>query len=88
MTAQYLVVGGQLTPAAALELVTGAARAVMGLPPIEVAPGFPADLVAVAAGSPREAVATATQDRLVFRRGELVVRTTLERAAATPVGAG
>jgi cytosine deaminase len=59
---------------------------VMGLPPIEVAPGFPADLVAVAAGSRREAVATATEDRLVFRRGELVVRTTLERAEPKTVG--
>jgi cytosine deaminase len=77
MTAQYLVVGGQLTASAALGLVAGGARAVLGLPPIEVAPGFPADLVAVAAGSAREAVATATQDRLVFRRGELVVRTTV-----------
>jgi cytosine deaminase len=75
VTAQYLVVGGQLTPTAAVELVSGAARAVMGLPPLAVAPGSPADLVAVAAGSPREAVATASQDRLVFRRGELVVRT-------------
>jgi cytosine deaminase len=75
LTAQYLVVGGQLTPTAAFELVTKSARVVMGLSPIEIEPGAPADLVAVAAGSAREAVATAVQDRAVFRRGELVDRT-------------
>jgi len=87
LTAQHLVVGGQLTASRALELVGPGARAAMGLPPIEIAAGYPADLVAIAAGTPREAVAAVTQDRLVFRRGELVVRTSVEsdggRVAAT-----
>ena len=87
VTAQYLVVGGQLTPTRALELVSRSARAVMGLPPIEVAPGAPADLVAVAVGTAREAIATASSDRAVFRRGELVRRTRVEEeAVATPAG--
>jgi cytosine deaminase len=69
------VVGGQLASSDAFELVTSAARVVMGLPALEVAPGSPADLVAIAAGSRREAVAAAPPERLVFRRGELVVGT-------------
>jgi cytosine deaminase len=90
VTAQYLVVGGQLTVAAALELVSSGARAVMKLEPIEIAPGFPADLVAISAANQREAVATATPERLVFRRGRLVYRSTVgvegERAALATTG--
>jgi cytosine deaminase len=82
ITAQYVVVGGQLQPSAALELVSGQARAVMGLPPVAVAPGSPADLVAVGAANPREAIAAAPPQRLVFRRGELVVQTTVEASSA------
>ena len=88
--AQYLVVAGQLAPSVACELVTTGARAVMGLEAIAVEPGAPADLVAVRAGSLGEAVAGATPERLVFRRGELVVRTRIEAEgegvlqAATP----
>jgi cytosine deaminase len=78
ITAQYLVVGGQMAVAEALELVSGAARRVMGLPEITVSAGCRADLVAVAARSPAEAVATATPERLVFRRGELAYRSRLE----------
>jgi cytosine deaminase len=89
LTAHHCVVGGQLTAATALTLVGAGAREVMGLPPLEVAAGFPGDLVAVAAGSPREAVAALTQDRLVFRRGELVFRTSVERErGAVPAAVG
>ena len=84
LTAQYLVVGGQLTPGTALELVSRSARAVMGLPPVEVAKGFPADLVALRATSAAEAVATAAPERVVFRRGERVRRT---RVVLEAVGA-
>lgn len=84
LTAQYLVVGGQLTPSTALELVSRSARAVMGLPPVEVSPGYPADLVALRAASPGEAVATAAPERVVFRNGVPVRRTrvVLETAGA------
>jgi cytosine/creatinine deaminase len=82
VTAQYVVVGGQLTPSAALELVSDKARAVMGLPAVAVAPGSPADLVAIGAASPREAIAAAPAERLVFRRGELVFQTNVEASGA------
>lgn len=75
LTAQYLVVAGQLAPSMAYEFVGARARAVMGLPPLAVAPGFPADLVAVAGSSLRETIATASEDRVVFRKGRLVSRT-------------
>jgi cytosine deaminase len=88
VTAQYLVVGGQLMPSQALELVSAAARSVMGLPPIQVASGFPADLVAVAAGSAREAIATVTQARVVFRRGEIVGWTHVTNGTKEQLGAG
>ena len=84
VTAQYLVVGGQTTAAQALQLVSSAARRVMGLPEIAIAAGSPADLVALAAGSPREAIATATPERLVFRRGELVASTRLDARSHDP----
>jgi cytosine deaminase len=87
LTAQYLVVGGQLPSSEALELVSAAARKVMGLPEITVAAGAPADLVAVDVRTPAEAIATATPQRLVFRHGELVYRTSVESDGAprTPV---
>jgi cytosine deaminase len=44
----------------------------MGLPPVEIVPGAPADLLAVRAGSVREALATCTADRVVLREGRVV----------------
>jgi cytosine deaminase len=44
----------------------------MGLPPVEIVPGAPADLLAVRAGSVREALATCTPDRIVVRDGRRV----------------
>jgi cytosine deaminase len=84
VTAQYMVIGGHLAPSEAHRLVGPAARALMGLPPIDLVPGSPADLVAVRARSLQEAVATATQDRLVFRRGVLVSSTRVAKEVATP----
>ncbi|MCI0633095.1 MAG: amidohydrolase family protein, partial [Actinobacteria bacterium] len=74
-TAQYLVVGGQLEPEEAYDLVSVRAREVMGLPAAGIAPGAPADLVAVRGSSLREVVATASEDRIVWRRGRIVART-------------
>lgn len=87
LTAQYLVVGGQLPPSKAFELVGSKAREVMGLPPLEIAPGFPADLVAVAGSSLREAIANASEDRFVFRAGRLVSRTRVIRDEQLPTSA-
>jgi cytosine/creatinine deaminase len=52
---------------------------VMGLPGGGVEPGAPADLVAVAGGSLQEALSTTTEDRIVFRAGRVVRRTSVRR---------
>jgi cytosine/creatinine deaminase len=82
-TAALLVLGGQLDIATAYRLVSEGARAAMGLPAAAVAPSAPADLLAVAGRSLQEVVATATEDRLVFRRGRLVERTRIARIGMT-----
>jgi cytosine deaminase len=70
--AGLMVLVGHLTVDDAYAAVSGAARAVLGIPDVRVAPGRAADLLAVRAGSLREAIAFAPNgpdDRLVFRRG-------------------
>jgi cytosine deaminase len=73
--ASLLVLAGHLTPAEAYRAVSSSARQAMGLPAIDFQVGSPADLFAVRARSLREALASASVDRLVFRRGNLVART-------------
>ena len=80
VTAQYLVVAGHLDPADAYAFVSEHARRILGLPAVAVEAGSSADLVAVAGSSLREAIATATQQRIVFRRGRVVSRTSVETA--------
>jgi cytosine/creatinine deaminase len=84
-TAQLLVAAGHLDVAEAYRMVSDHARAAMGLEPGRVRPGGLADLLAIRAGSLREALATATEDRLVLHRGRLVDRT---RVVHEPPGAG
>jgi cytosine/creatinine deaminase len=74
-TASLLAAGGRLPLAAALAAVTSAGRQIMGLPEVAIAPGFPADLVAVRAVSVRDAMATGAADRIVVRGGRVVART-------------
>jgi cytosine deaminase len=74
-----LVLGGQLDIPTAYRLVSEGARAAMGLPGGAVAVGELAELLAVAGGSLQEALASATEDRLVVRRGRLVERTRVVR---------
>ena len=69
----------QLDPAVAYGLVSSGARAVLGIESGGVEAGASAELLAVAGGSLQEVLATATEDRLVFRRGELVERTRVVR---------
>jgi cytosine/creatinine deaminase len=76
-TAALLVLAGQLDPQTAYRMVSENARAVMGLPGGGVAPGAPGDLVAVAGRSLQEALSTTTEDRLVFRAGRVVRRTSV-----------
>jgi len=73
-TASLLVTAGHLMPDDALARVSTVAREVMGLNPAEVRPGAMADLVAVAAGSARQAIAAAPGTRLTFKAGRLVAR--------------
>jgi cytosine/creatinine deaminase len=78
-TAALLVLAGQLDAPTAYRLVSENARAVMGLAHGGVAPGGPGDLVAVAGGSLQEALSTTTEDRIVFRAGRVVRRTSVVR---------
>ncbi len=74
-TAALLVMAGHLTPTDAYTAVSDSARAALGLEPVRVEAGSPADLLAVRAASVRCAIADAPADRLVFCRGRLVART-------------
>jgi cytosine deaminase len=89
-TAGLLVTAGHLSVEQAYALVSRQARAVLGLPTVDVAAEDPADLLAVAAGSLREAVATAPEDRMVFAGGRLVARSRVERfvVPVAPVAPG
>jgi cytosine deaminase len=78
-TASLLVTAGHLLPREAVQAVTAGARAVMGLPEVAVRVGSPAELVAVRALSHTEAIAAASQDRVVIHRGRVVSRTRVER---------
>ncbi|WP_155375164.1 amidohydrolase family protein [Catellatospora vulcania] len=78
-TAALLVLAGHDTPETAYDAVSAQARRAAGLPPVAVAPGSPAELLAVRAGSLREALATATAHRLVVHDGRIVARTTVTR---------
>jgi cytosine deaminase len=82
-TASLLVMAGHLLPAEAWAWVTDRARLVMGLEPIRVAPGHVADLLAVRAGSLREALASAPADRIVFKGGRVVSRTRVDQEFPT-----
>ncbi len=84
-TASLLVTAGHMLPAAALAAVSRDARDVMGLEPAEVRPGAIADFVAVAAGSVRQAIASAPGTRRTFKAGRLVAHT--ERSAVVSMGA-
>jgi cytosine deaminase len=84
VTAQYLVVAGHLEPEEAYDFVSVRARAVMGLPAEGIEAGAPGDLLAVRGASLREVLATATQDRMVLRRGRVVSRDELGVGAGVP----
>jgi cytosine deaminase len=75
--AALMVTSAHLDPAAALESVSAAPRAALGLPPVRIAPGCPADLVALPAADALEALGAATAHRTVWRSGLVVARTTV-----------
>ncbi len=78
-TAALLVMAGHLLPHEAFHAVTDGARAAMGLPPVRIEPGFPAELVAVIGTSIDDAMARADQQRMTWHRGRLVSSTTVTR---------
>ena len=86
--ASLLVSAGHLTVDEAWTAVSAGARRAMGLPEVSVSPGSPAELLAVRAASVADAMASATEDRLVVHRGRVVVRTTVARSYLDVSSAG
>ncbi|HTR96227.1 MAG TPA: amidohydrolase family protein [Trebonia sp.] len=82
--AALMVTAGHLTPGAALDSVTAAPRAALGLPPVSLSPGAPADLVALPAADALDALGAATEQRTVWRAGQVVARTTVHSSVANP----
>jgi cytosine deaminase len=82
--AALMVTCGHLDPAAALESVTAAPRAVLGLPPARIAPGCPGDLVALPGGDALEALGAASAHRTVWRASRVVARTTVHAEISAP----
>lgn len=78
-TAALLVAAAHLPVEAAYDAVSARARQIMGLPPVTVAIGSTADLLAIRAADLSDAVAAAAADRWVFRHGQLVARTKVTR---------
>lgn len=68
-TASLLVMAGHLTADIAYDAVSNRARQVMGLDPVTLGVGSPADLLLIKAGTVREAIALAPADRIVFKDG-------------------
>ena len=85
-TASLLVTAGHLTPEEAYAAVSTGARAAMGLAPVRVEPGFPAELLAVRASSLADAIAGGSS-RVVIHRGRVVSRTTVTREYPDPKAA-
>lgn len=76
-TAALLVAAAHTSAGRAYELVSTAARAVLGLPPAALRPGDVADLLAIEGADVGEAVASGTQQRMVWHRGRLVADTSV-----------
>jgi cytosine deaminase len=71
-----------LQPEEAYRTVSLAARRAIGLPTaadLVVGSGDPSEFLAIRASTVREAVATASADRVVVHRGEVVARTRTQR---------
>jgi cytosine deaminase len=86
-TAALLVMTAHLTPDEAWAACTTAGRAVLGMAPVTVAAGAPAELLAVEGASLADAMAGAGERRVVVHRGRVVASTEVARQLF-PVGAG
>ncbi|WP_046386967.1 hydrolase, partial [Kitasatospora aureofaciens] len=83
-SAYLLAAGGELDPEAAYDAVANQARAALGLPPVRVDAGFPAELLAVRGDSLAGALAGG-HSRLVVHSGRVVSRTSAVREFADTV---
>lgn len=79
-TAAFLVMAGHRTPEQAWQMVSANGRAALGLPPVTLAPGDPAELLAVPGDALTDAIARAGEGRVVVHRGRVVARTTVATA--------
>jgi cytosine deaminase len=84
--AALMVTAGHLQPAEAITSVTAAPRSVLGLRPVRIGPGSPADLVAIRAADVQEALSAAPVHRIVWKAGTIVARTVVHSEVASPRG--
>jgi cytosine deaminase len=66
-----------LTPAEAWHAVSVAARAAIGVAPTALMPGDPAEVLALRGSSLTDAIARASDERIVVHRGRVVATTTV-----------
>jgi cytosine/creatinine deaminase len=78
-TAALLVMAGHLLPEIAYSMVSNQVRILMGLGPVDIEAGSPADLLAIDAPSVRGAIADAVPDRIVYRAGRRVAVSSSQR---------
>jgi cytosine deaminase len=71
-TASLMVMAGHRLPGDAYDSVSGAARRAMGLAPVALDPGDPAELALIPSAGIREAIAFSPSGRAVIHRGRLV----------------
>jgi cytosine deaminase len=77
-TAALLVMAAHLTPQEAWHAVSAGARKAMGLPELALEAGAPAELLAVRGSSLTDAIARASEHRIVVHRGRVVARTAVD----------
>ena len=78
-TAALLVMAGHLLPHEAYAAVTDGARTALGIPLVTIAPGAPAELLAVPGDDLGFVMAKAETQRMVWHRGRLVASARVER---------
>jgi cytosine deaminase len=79
-TTALLIAAGHLRPSEALAAVTTGARAVLGLPPVGVEPGCPADLILVPDTDLGDVLAGWVDARIVLHGGRVVSETRVSRS--------
>ena len=79
-TAALLVMAGHLTPHEAWDEVSSGARRAVGLPAAALQPGAPAEILATRGSSLADAVARASEDRIVIHAGRCISRTVVTNA--------